>query len=378
MLINKYNIIRNLAILFIACNMLYWLFPIPPLFWRVGLVLLSLFVIVFKERDYLSCEKAILFFTLFNLIHFFVSFLWQRPSTTQIGNILCAMLSLSLFVCLSEKGVMNDKAFFIIGIVLLVGAIMNYYHSERIALEGLISDNDTDITNNSSVVFLMLLPMLFLMKNNFQKWASLLVCIFFLISSAKRGNIIAAIIPSILFVHYTFKDSRRSVLKTIMALGVIVVVSYLTYYWTVSNDFLMYRIEQTTEGNSSGRDVIYAGAWHTWFNSNNFFHYLFGYGFDGTVHQSSTLYHYAHNDWLEILVDYGLLGIPFYLMIFLSLIKPIRRVQAYEMKMVLVSSVFIWLFKSVYSMGFTEEALSVMMISMGTALGRYKTETQMG
>ncbi len=44
------------------------------------------------------------------------------------------------------------------------------------------------------------------------------------------------------------------------------------------------------------------------------------------------------------------------------------------MKMVLVSSVFIWLFKSVYSMGFTEEALSVMMISMGTALGKYKAE----
>ncbi len=358
--------------------MLYWLFPVPPLFWRVGLVLLSLYVIIFKEGNHLSCEKAVLFFTLFNVIHFFVSFLWQDPSTSQIGNILWAMLSLSLFTCLSEKGVMNDKAFFVTGLLLLVGAIMKYYHSERIALEELINDNITDVTNNSSVVFLMLLPMLFLMKSNFQKWISLLVCIFFLISGAKRGNIIAAIIPLILFVHYSFRNSRRSILKTIMVLLVIAGASYLTYHWAVTDDFLMYRIEQTAEGNSSGRDVIYAGAWHTWFNSNNFFHYLFGYGFDGTVHQSLTLYHYAHNDWLEILVDYGLLGIPFYLMIFLSFIKPIRKVHAYEMKMVLVSSVFIWLFKSVYSMGFTEEALSVMMISMGTALGRYKVEMQMG
>lgn len=373
---NKYILFRNLAVLFIAGNMIYWVFPFSPVVWRVALVLLSLFVVFFKEGKRLVCENAVLIFAVFNIIHFFVSYLWQNPSTTQIGNILCAMLSLGLFVCLSEKGVMNDRLFFVIGVVLLVGAIMKYYHAERIALEDYYNEKE-DITNNSSVVFLMLFPMLFLMKSNIQKWTSLLVCIFFLISGAKRGNIIAAIIPLILFIHFSFKDSRHSILKTIMVLGVIVGASYLTYYWAVSNDFLMYRIEQTTEGNSSGRDVIYAGAWHTWLDSNNFFHYLFGYGFDGTVHQSSTLYHYAHNDWLEILVDYGLLGIPFYLMIFLSLIKPIRRVQAYEMKMVLVSSVFIWLFKSVYSMGFTEEAMSVMMISMGTALGKYKTETKM-
>lgn len=354
--------------------MIYWVFPFSPVVWRVALVLLSLFVVFFKEGKRLVCENAVLIFAVFNIIHFFVSYLWQNPSTTQIGNILCAMLSLSLFVCLSEKDVMNERAFSVIGLVLLMGAIMKYYHAEKIALEGY--NGDTDITNNSSVVFLMLFPMLFLMKSNIQKWASLLVCIFFLISGAKRGNIIAAIIPLILLVHFSFKDSRRSLLKTILVLAVIVGASYLTYHWVVSDDYLMYRIEQTIEGNSSGRDVIYAGAWHTWFNSNSFFHYLFGYGFDGTVHQSSTLYHYAHNDWLEILVDYGLLGIPFYLMIFLSLIKPIRRVQAYEMKMVLVSSVFIWLFKSVYSMGFTEEAMSVMMISMGTALGKYKTETK--
>lgn len=373
MLKNKFVLYRNFAALFITCNMLYWVFPFPAFVWRLALVLLSLFVIVFKEGNRLLCEKAILAFGLLNLTYFFVSYLWQTPSTTQIGNILCALLSFSLFVFLAEKNVMDDKFFTVAGIILLVCAILKYYHVERIALEDYYNDNE-NITNNSSVVFLMLLPMLFLMKYNFQKWVSLLVCVFFLISGAKRGNIIAATIPSILFVHFTFKDSRHSVLKTIMALGVIVGASYLTYYWAVSNDFLMYRIEQTTEGNSSGRDVIYAGAWHTWFNSNNFFHYLFGYGFDGTVHQSLTLYHYAHNDWLEILVDYGLLGIPFYLLIFLSLIKPIRRVCAYEMKMVLVSSVFIWLFKSVYSMGFTEEALSVMMISMGTALGNYKLE----
>lgn len=373
---NKYIIFRNLATLFIAGNMLYWIFPFPAVVWRVAFVLLSLYVIAFEETKRLPCEKAVLLFTLLNLVHFLISYLWQNPSTTQIGNILSAMLSLSLFVCLSEKGVMGEKFFSFAGIVLLLVSIIKYYYAERLALIELDRKDDFDITNNASISFLMILPMLFLIKSNIQKWSSLLVCIFFLISGAKRGNIIAAIIPLVLFVHCLFKDSRHSILKTIFALLVITGVSYLTYYWMITDEYLLYRIEQTAEGYSSGRSEIYLGAWKAWLDSNNFFTYLFGYGFDGTVHQPLTLYRYAHNDWLEILVDYGLLGIPFYLMVFLSLIRPIKRVQTYEMKMVLLSSVFIWLFKSAYSMGFTEEAFSIMMISMGTALGNYKIEMQ--
>ena len=359
--------------------MLYWIFPFPAVVWRVAFVLLSLYVIAFEETKRLPCEKAVLLFTLLNLGHFLISYLWQNPSTTQIGNILCAMLSLSLFVCLSEKGVMNNRFFFIAGIVLLLVSVIKYYYAERMAiieLDILDRKDDIDITNNASISFLMLLPMLFLMKSSLQKWISLLVCIFFLITSAKRGNIIAAIIPLILFIHFVFKDSRRSFLKTVLVLLIIIGVSYLTYYWMITDEYLLYRIEQTAEGYSSGRSDIYLGAWKAWFDPNSFVTYLFGYGFDGTIHQELTNHLHAHNDWLEILVDYGLLGIPFYLMIFLLLIRPIKRVQTYEMKMVLLSSVFIWLFKSAYSMGFTEEAFSIMMISMGTALGNYKIEMQ--
>ena len=109
MKIYKNTFIRNLALLFIAGNLGGWLFPFPNMVWRVALVLLCLYVIVFEEGKRLPCEKVLLFFVAFNLLHFFISFLWKNPSYTQIGNILCALLPLSLFVCLSQKGVMNDR-----------------------------------------------------------------------------------------------------------------------------------------------------------------------------------------------------------------------------------------------------------------------------
>lgn len=372
--INKYNLIRNLALLSIAGNMVGWLFPFPNMVWRVGLVLLSLYVIVFEEGKRLSCEKALLVFVAFNLLHFFISFLWKNPSYTQIGNILCALLPLSLFVCLSQKGVMNDRFITVMGIVLLITAILQYYHYARMEVLRSAVDEDTDITNNASVAMLMLLPMLFLMKSQIQKWITFFVCLFFILSGAKRGNILAAVIPTVLFVYSMLKDSRRSGIKTILVLALIVVGSIMTYRWIVNNDYLMYRIEKTQEGNSSGRDVIYAGAWHAWYDSESFVHQLFGLGFDGILRLESTTHHHAHNDWLEVLVNYGLLGVLLYLAVFVSLFLQVRRIKSFEMRMAFLSGLLIWFFKTLYSMGFTSETLSVAMISMGTALGWYKTE----
>ncbi len=374
---NKYILIRNLALLCFLGNLLYWLFPFPPFVWRVAMVLLSLYVILFEEGKRLPVEKAVLFFAFFNLIHFFVSFLWQTPSTTQIGNILYALLPLSMFTCLSQKGVMSDKFFSFTAIVLLVAAVFHYYQAERIALIQMAADDGTDITNNASVAFLMLLPMLLLVKNNIQKWVSLMICLFYLLMSAKRGNIIAAVIPTGLLIYSVLKDSRRSVLKTILVLVVIVVGALMVNHWVESNEYLLSRIEQTEEGNSSGRDAIYKGAWHVWYDSSSLKAHLFGYGFDGILQKAQTDYKHAHNDWLECLVNYGLLGVLFYLVVFVLLIVQIIKVKSFHIKIVLLSSFFIWFFKTMFSMGFTDESLAIMMISMGTAMGNYKSQEKL-
>lgn len=374
MKIYKNTFIRNLALLFIAGNMVGWLFPFPNMVWRVALVLLCLYVIVFEEGKRLPCEKALLVFVAFNLLHFFISFLWKNPSTTSIGNILCALLPLNLFVCLSQKGVMNDRFITVMGIVLLIIAVLQYYYYSELMLMISGLDKDTNITNNASVAMLMLLPMLFLMKNRNQRWITFFVCLFFILASAKRGNILAAVIPSVLFVYSMLKDSSRSWIRMVLVLVVIVAGSIMTYRWIDNNDYLMHRIEKTQEGNASGRDGIYAGAWHAWFDSNNFVYFLLGRGFDGTTELQSTNHHHAHNDWLEVLVDYGLLGVFIYLALFITLFLQMRRIKSFEMRMAFLSGLLIWFFKTLYSMGFTEESLSVTMISMGTALGWYKTE----
>lgn len=66
---------------------------------------------------------------------------------------------------------------------------------------------------------------------------------------------------------------------------------------------------QTLEGNSSGRDSIYSILWYEFLENGSLFYCLFGFGADATI---SIAGNFAHNDWLELLINNGLLGIVLY------------------------------------------------------------------
>ena len=174
-------------------------------------------------------------------------------------------------------------------------------------------------------------------------------------------------------VLFCYVMKLRSYIFWVMAILIIVLLAasaFYVYRWVVSNDYLMDRIEQTQEGDSSNRDRIYLNMWNKWYESDNTINYLFGYGYQGT----SSLGVSAHSDWLEILVDYGLLGILLYLMIFIALTRQILRTKNLQLKYILISASIIWFFKSVYSMGFVSPYTPILMISLGTALGQNKLE----
>ena len=367
---NKYITIRNLATFIVLGNILYWVFPFRPIVWRVAMVVLSLLVILSQKEKKLPLENIILVFAFFNLLHFIVSYLWISPNMSIIGNVLYAMLPLSMFVWLSQKGVMTQRYFSVLSLLLIMAFIPHYFHTREVYIERLdVVNEEAGLTNNATGLFLYLIPMLFLLKNRAQRWLLLLVCLFFIILGVKRGNIIAAIIPVLLFVHSEFKNSRRSIVKDIFVFLSLVITIFLVYKWVSSSGFFWYRWEETMEGDSSGRDFLYAKCWDLWSKSNSIITYLFGFGFDSTLLRVGK---YAHNDWLEILMNYGLVGIVLYLLVFVLFVSQIRKTKDNTSKAVLRSVLFIWLFKTLYSMGYTEEDFIIMMISVGSVLGKYK------
>jgi hypothetical protein len=70
------------------------------------------------------------------------------------------------------------------------------------------------------------------------------------------------------------------------------------------------------EGSSSNRDIIYGTLWRHFINNDNVLQVFFG---EGAFHtQNVTGYVKAHNDWLELLIDCGLITVLIYLIYWIS------------------------------------------------------------
>ena len=175
-----------------------------------------------------------------------------------------------------------------------------------------------------------------------------------------------------MFLFNEFSNNKRSITKLFIFIVLFVLGSYFVYKWTVNNEYLLLRYEKTIEGDSSQRDVIYSNAWNLWYHSENFSNTLFGYGFDATINNPAMGGSRAHNDWLEILVDYGLIGALLYLLVFISFVVQITKTKSKVTRLVLYSSLSIWFLKSLYSMGFSEGNMYLLMISLGASIGRSK------
>ncbi|MGM9860226.1 MAG: O-antigen ligase family protein [Muribaculaceae bacterium] len=230
------------------------------------------------------------------------------------------------------------------------------------------ADDSFQTTVNASTPFLMLLPSIFITRHKLLSFSAFCICIIFIISSVKRGNIVAAIIPSLLYVLYIFKDSKKSLLNIILVLAGCIVIGLWVNNYVSQNEYFQYRYEATLEGKSSGRDVIYSIMWDLWYNKANDLQKLFGYGFDGTIINNPEG-HYAHNDWLEILVDYGIIGIISYIAMFVTLWHVFRKKHGRVCKTVFFSIFTILGIKSTVSMCFTNEYTLLLSIPYAFVLG---------
>ncbi len=357
--------IRNALLFCMIGNLLYFLFPFPPVLWRLSFVGLSLYC-GYKNATKFGfdiVEKSIVSFVFLNLIYFFASYLWLTPSTTQIGNTLYALLAFISFAYLGKSGVLMSKFITLSGILLIVAAIPSFYYAQQLALIKLLTEAD-DTTVNASVLFLMLLPMVLIIRNRMISLILFCVCLFFLIQGAKRGNIVAAVIPSVLYIWMLFKENRKSFFQILLLIVAIIGIAIWAKDIILANEYLIGRYEKTLEGNSSGRDEIYQTLWNMWYEADNILTIIFGYGFDGTI-AFSPRHSRGHNDWLEILIDFGIVGIFCYMRIFLSMLKVLRNMRIDIVRSILLSIFFIWSLKTLYSMGFTDEALALMAIPFG-------------
>lgn len=238
--------------------------------------------------------------------------------------------------------------------VVFGAVLVSYYwsHQTAIKLAYLMMGNDVEeVTNNAGYVVLSMIPMLLVFDNKkLIQYAGLLVSVVLVLLAMKRGAILICGIVSVLYVFWSFKhasnNSKLFVLLMIIALFIILYFFVIDYM--ENSDYFMYRLEATKEGKSSGRDDIYSTLWNHFLNNRSVFKTLFG---GGVWYTTKVTWTAAHNDWLEFLLDMGLIGVAIYIGYWLSFYKLARNKDLPETSRFCILLIFINLFmKTLFSM----------------------------
>ena len=231
--------------------------------------------------------------------------------------------------------------------------------------DSIVISGSEEVTNNGAYYLASIVPLLGIFFNKRITIVFFTIVMVLVLLGAKRGAIVCVGIELVFYLYFLFKKSNsyKNPLKILGLLIIFSVFVYLIISTFNGNDYLQYRYNQTVSGDSSLRDEIYASAIEI-FSEGNAFELLFGHGMCACI---SDIGMYAHQDWLELLVDNGIVGTLLYLVFFICLYNQYRakkKVMTYEERFIFLSAFFCLLLRSSFSMGYTSIESSFLIIAL--------------
>jgi O-antigen ligase len=337
-----------------------WLYTTGSILSQACIVLIILISLYYMLLTLFIKNKNNVFYnawTLFVLLNFFGFIikpdLAAGPSRDMFKTFLGCMLPFYPFYYFAFKYQLKVSHLVTFFLLMLPVIILQYYKNQsNILLE---SDSESaEVVNNIAYSFVSFLPTVFLVKKN-RLFSGILmtVLILFIIQGAKRGAILAGAIGLIMYFYYQIKTIKKGnrIFGYITAVVVISGLAIFAYNTIKNNAFLLQRMTSISQGDTSGRGEIYRAILHIWYNCDNLFHYIFGYGFASSVTLAGD---YAHNDWLELLSNFGLVGVGVYLFLFYGAVKySLDKSWMPDKRIIMMTITMIWFFTSMFSMWYT-------------------------
>ena len=366
-----YSISRLFAIPLLLVTFLYFLFYFPFFynktlkigFFRYLIFLIFIYTIyyllsIFNINYYDNLDSSI------QLRVFFTALLW--------------MLSFINFFTIGYKIQFKESAikkFSVILYILASGVIFSDIYYE---LKG------GDIINTSTgYTVLMIMPLLMYLYKN-RVFQILMLTIGITLISGKRG---ALVIEAVILLYY-FINSRKikvkqkktfySYVSSFLILIAIIGIGYYAYNYawdSLQTRFLDIFIgtERSGEiGYGSGRSIFWLMAFNTWYESSVFNNFL-GLGFYSTSNTLLKLFGIpiqAHNDYIEILHCFGIVGLAVYLMFQFKLFSFIKKVSPLKInRFILYVSLIILVGRSLFAGILYRPDTLLLAISIGFIIG---------
>ena len=305
----------------------------PKIFYEDFYLLILLFffiTICLQKRKYKFVVSNYAPYILFFLIACILSLIVTSDLLRGIAILKLFLTGfLAFFICINIISKESDIHKIIYSLPLF-GAIIGGWLYYNISIAGTLIKSVVFISwgnsNYLATFFILLIPMtiglLFYKKNSFliksYLFASLVLMIIGLISTQSKGGLIAFSIALLIFLFKIFRKNKLRVVSIIILLALIITLHPATNVVFHKMYDAFYRRSLT------GREIIYQEAIKAFLN-----HPFIGGGLGSLQHymeQFTGMANYkAHNEYLHILVELGILGLIFFASLFVISYKNIRR-----------------------------------------------------
>ena len=247
----------------------------------------------------------------------------EVSKTTYLKSIYLSLLPVYPFYYYSRKGLLSKNKTRVWSIVFFSISVVCFIWNRTVLLDLRSAD---EITNNLSYLFVGILPAAVLFDRRVVLQSLLLFgCMFFIITGMKRGAILSGAVGLVWFLTFSAKyaSHKKRVYSFLLLLFLVISGYLLVSYMLNTSEYFNYRILQTEVGYSSGRDRLYQFFFDHFIHETNYWKFMFGNGANATLRIGEN---YAHNDWLEIAINQGVLGLIIYAAYWVCFFKTWKRI----------------------------------------------------
>lgn len=300
------------------------------------LLLWSFFCVVkvfFNTKNpYLKALNAIfVVFSVYGLIGLAASQDFRINPFDYIKDFYVSLLPIYAYYYYAQKGNMSASWFRMWAIVFLASAVLSYYkiqigEIQEAADQGVYKD---EVVNNAGYYLLSVIPAVYFFKKRpLIMYSLLLVLLTFIVLALKRG---AMLIGAVCFLVIIIRSFARKKIKfgyLIMTVVVIIAIGVFIRYYLSTSELFQFRLEQTKAGDTSMRKEMYSSFLYYLTHEASLLSLLIGYGANGTFRLFGAA---AHNDWYEIAINQGLLGLSFYVIYWSKYYSIIRKTRGFDL-----------------------------------------------
>ena len=274
-------------------------------------------LMAFKKCKFNIVMKALtLLYCLINIYGLILAFLgtdalWKVfvPASYYLEIHFRSIAPIFVFYYFSEMKMITSKWFCYVTPLFLFAVFQQYLFTSE--LSTIRYDADTgNFTNNAGYYFLSVLPIAILFREKkIIQYALIIFLTIMIVYCMKRGSILCAALIDFIIITDSIKKNKGKLNIILLLLFTLFIFAYFINDMFLNNDYFRFRYEQTLEGVDSNRGKIVNSILDFFFEQDSIFHYLFGYGANATARFIGIR---AHNDWIEILISMGLLGVTVY------------------------------------------------------------------